>query len=271
MPEYFETMGIPLLAGRSFDERDFRPGTPPSAIVNESLAQQLWKGTDAVGKRFRSPEGGPWTTVVGVVGDVRDYGLDRPVRTGIYVPFPQRNRDAMTIVLRTTANPSSVVEPARRQLRELDPEISIFDVQTMRQRLDESLWLRRSYSLLFAAFAGAALLLAVGGVYGIISFAMSRRTDEIGLRMALGARRIQVLRQTLLRGLSWIGIGLAMGVSGAVPASRALGSMLFGVGSANAVIYLAAFGIVALVSGVSVLIPALRAANIDPAVALRQE
>ncbi len=177
----------------------------------------------------------------------------------------------MTIVLRTATEPLSLVEPLRRQLQELDPEVSMFDVRSMQQRLDDSLWLRRCYSLLFAAFAGAALVLAVGGVYGIVSFTVGQRTNEIGLRIALGAQRSQVLRQVLRQGLVWIGLGLLLGVVGALAASSVLKAMPFGISTIDLATYAAGSAIVVSVSVVATFLPARRAAGVDPAVALRQE
>jgi predicted permease len=280
MPGYFETMGLRLGGGRWFNEQD---GVSPGAravIVNQTFAKRFWPGADPVGKRIRNrgwrpregqPNDGGWSTVVGVAGDVKHYGLEEPVRPGVYFPMSQISRNDLAIVIRAAVDPLTMVGAARDAIRQLDAELPMYQVRTMAQRMDESLWLRRTYSWLLGVFSVVALVLAVGGIYGVISYSVGKRTREIGIRIALGAQQAQVLRQVLRQGLTLALAGLAGGLAAAFFTAHYLDRMLFGVSPRDPAIY--AFVALALL-GVAVLanlFPARRAATVNPMSALRTE
>src|SRR5262249_23643479 len=209
------SIGVQLRAGRTFVDSDGRSEGKRVAIVNETFARRYWRdASEALGKRQRHRFGpkAPWRTVVGVVRDVKDYGLDQPVRPSVFLPQGRGDVPAMTVVLRTSLDPNALVASAREVLRSLDPELPMFHVTTMTQRLEESLWVRRTYSWLLGVFAAVALILAVSGIYGVISYTVSRRTHEIGIRMALGAQQGQVLRHVLREGMLLASIGVALGM-----------------------------------------------------------
>jgi predicted permease len=271
-PGYFDAIGITLLDGRAIDAHDGAQKDIPIAIVNESFAKRFWPGQSAVGKHIRGRGSkGEWGTVIGVSKDEKHYGLDQEMRPGIYVPMRSVARDSMAIVLRSAMEPSSLTAPAREVLRQMDADLPMYAVRTMQERLDQSLWARRAYSWLFGAFAGVALLLAAAGIYGVISYAVSQRTREIGIRMALGAQPGTVLGQVLRSGMLLVLIGLAAGVAGALAASSLLETILFGVSPREWTIYaVVAIGVIG-VGLLANILPARRAASIDPIRALRAE
>jgi putative ABC transport system permease protein len=271
-PGYFDAIGVTFLAGRPFEERDGDPKGPQVAIVNESFAKRFWPTADAPGKRIRySWKKDEWMQVIGVTRDAKHYGLDQEMRPSVYVPHRQRAMEAMSIVLRGAMDPRGLVAPARDVLRQMDQDLPMFDIRTMTEQLDRSLWVRRVYSWLFGAFAAVALVLAAAGIYGVVSYAVSQRTHEIGIRMALGARPDQVLRQVLASGMALTSIGVVVGLAGALWAARLLQTLLFGVSSRDPVIYSAVILGVALVALLANLVPARRAAAVDPMRALRFE
>jgi putative ABC transport system permease protein len=271
-PGYFDAIGVTFLAGRPFDERDGDPKGARAAIVNESFAKRFWPKADAPGKRIRySWAKDEWMQVIGVTRDVKHYGLDQEMRPGVYVPHRQMALEAMSIVLRGSMDPRGLVAPAREALRQMDQDLPMFDIRTMTERLDRSLWARRIYSWLFGAFAAVALVLAAAGIYGVVSYAVSQRTHEIGIRVALGARPDQVLRQVLASGMGLAAIGVAAGLAAALWAARLLKTLLFGVSARDPLIYGTVILGVASVALLANLVPARRAAAVDPIRALRFE
>lgn len=282
-PDYFQTLGIPLLQGRSFDTRD-RAERPQVAIIDETMAREFWPDESPLGRRvafeFRGTRESPepvWREVVGVVGHVRHYELRSESRVEIYVPFTQppiymeNRRPAMAVYVKTDGDPTRLVAPIRNQLAALDPNLPIYDVQTMDDVLHQEVGNDRIMSGILAIFAGVALLLAAVGVYGVIAYAVSQRTREIGLRMALGARASDVVRMVLQRSLVMTTLGLGAGLALAVLAARSLGGFLFDV-SANDPLTFA--GITVLLFVVALLasyLPARRATRVNPTVALRYE
>jgi len=281
-PGYFDAIGMTFLAGRPFDERDNVLRVAPDgdtslkgplvAIVSETFARRYWPVESAVGKRVRhAADNAPWITVMGVIKDERHYGLDQETRPAVYFPYGEAPLPAMTIVLRGAIDPQTLAAPARDVLRRLDPGLAMYDLRTMTDRLNESMWARRAYSWLLSAFAIVALALAAAGIYGVISYAVSRRTHEIGIRMALGARPDQVLRSILASGMTLVAVGVASGLAATLFAARLLETLLFGVSPRDALIYV---GVIAGVSAVCLLanfVPARRAAAVDPMCALRTE
>jgi predicted permease len=280
-PGYFDAVGMTLLEGRTFEEQDGKPSSPLVVMVNETFAKHFWDRESPLGKRIRQPGGKDLYQVIGLLRDEKHDGLDQEVKPSVFQPYSKtvltvdrndaRALRAMTVILRDSNDPKMVVGEAREIVRRLDRDVPVYAVQTMTEQLDRSLWARRAYSWLFGAFAMIAILLAIAGVYGTVSYAVSQRTQEIGIHMALGARPEQVLRQVLLGGLALVSVGEAAGVIGALWATRLLRTLLFGVSSYDPVIYAA---VVLVMLGVGLLanvVPASRAARVDPMQALHFE
>jgi len=274
-PGYFEAIGMTFLAGRPFTQDEAKPGHIRTAVVNETFAKHYWNGVSPIGKRIRHSLGErkptDWIEVVGITRDEKHYGLEQEMKPGVFLPLREVPVNWMNIVLRGSIEPQMLIPPAREILREMDADIPMYEVRTMTERLDRSLWARRAYSWLFAAFAGVALLLAAAGIYGVVSYAVSQRTQEIGIRMALGAQPGQVLREVLGNGMVLVSIGVVVGLAGAFWAVRLLQSLLFGVSSKDPIIYSAVVLGVVLVGLLANFVPARRAASIDPMRALHFE
>jgi len=267
---YIETMGITLLSGRAFLQGDGRDEGSSVAIVNEMFARRYWPNDTPLGKRIRTSES-PWLTIVGVTRDVKHYGLGTEMRQGVYVPFPQLPRSSSSIVLRTAVPPQSLVEAVRQVLREMDPSLPMGDVRTMSSELEESLWVRKAGSRLSATFSLVALLLAVGGIYGVVSYRVNQRTKEIGIQMALGARPGQVLGQVLRHGARIIGVGVMLGLVGGYGAGKVMASVLVDADSSDPLVYCVVIGILVAATVAANLFPARRAASVQPAQVLRGE
>lgn len=269
---YFETMAIPLIKGRLFDEHDTKDSAQV-IVIDEHMARNYWPNANPLGGRikFGSGEKNPWMTIVGVVGSVKQYDLENEARVTFYVPASQGLGGTMYLVARTNVAPTSVAATIASQVRSMDPNVPIFDVKTMDQRLSESLARRRFAMLMLGVFAGFALLLAVVGIYGVISYSVAQRTNELGIRVALGARQIDVLRLILSGGFKLILIGIALGLALSLVVTRFLSTLLFGVRTTD----LFTFSVLPiLLVGVGLLacyLPARRAAKVDPLVALRYE
>ena len=271
LPGYIDAIGMKLLAGRGFTAHDEALKAPGVAVINESFARHFWGTPDVVGRRIRRPGQKDWVQVIGVVQDTKHYGLDGEVRPSVLVPFSAYPRSAMTIAMRTAMDPHSLAAPAREAIRQMDPDLPMFDIRTMTERLDRSLWVRRAYSWLFVVFAGVAIVLAAAGIYGVVSFAVSQRTREIGIRIALGARPEQVRRGVLASGMVLVAIGVVLGLAVSLFTARFLQTLLFGVGTRDAVTYAAVVLGVVAVGVLANWIPARRAAAVDPMRALRSE
>lgn len=272
LPNYFQAMGITMKAGRDFDERDGSNDGTRAIIVNESFARRFWPAGDAVGKRVAGRGPNPkWMTVAGVAHDVKHYGLDQKVRPGVYMPHRQAPVNSMTIVVHSSTAPNGLIAASREILRQMDAGLPMFEIRTMQERLDRSLWERRTYSWLFGVFAGIALVLAIAGIYGLVSYTVTQRTREIGIRMALGAEPGQVLREVLREGMLLVILGVVIGLAGAAFATRLLQTLLAGVSPHDPWALIS----VSLVLGAAALIanlaPARRAASLDPMRALRFE
>jgi putative ABC transport system permease protein len=268
---YFQTLGMPLVAGRSFSEQD-RPTTIQVAVVNRAFVQRYFPGQNPIGKHVRNGDrAGPWREIIGVVGDVRQLGPSQDESPEIYTPYQQDTTEEMNLVLRTTTDPLALVAGVKAAVQAMDPAQPVYDVATMDQRLAESLSPQRFNALLVGAFALAALALAGVGVYGVLAFSVARRTSEIGLRMALGARRAEVLTLVVGEGLRLCGLGIGLGLAVSVPLTRLLRSVLFGVSPADPPTLAAASAALVLVAVLACCIPARRAITIDPMSALRQE
>ena len=271
LPGYLETMGMTVKAGRAFEARDNQSAAPKVVVVNETFAKHFWGTADVVGKRIHYPGDTVLFNVIGVVHDMRHYGLDQEVRPQVFVPFAVGPVNGMTIAVRGLADVHTLTGPVRDAVRQQDPDLPIFNIRTMSERLERSLWIRRAYSWLFAAFAAVAVLLAAAGIYGVISFAVSQRTREIGIRIALGARPGQVMGTILRQGMFLVAIGVAAGLAASQLTAGLLETMLFGVSTRDLATYLAVVLGVVLVGLAANYLPARRAAAIEPVRALRAE
>jgi putative ABC transport system permease protein len=271
-PGYFQSLGIPLLRGRIFDERD-GPDAPHVAVISESLARNRWPGQDPIGHtiEFGNMDGDlRLLTIVGTVGDVRDYGLDVPSRPTLYTDLLQRPVPAITVTMLSNADTQMVTSAARNILHELDPEIPP-RFRTFSQVYSASLGSRRFNVVLVGCFGVLALLLATVGVFGVMAYSVSRRTREIGVRVALGARSRDVLTMVLGQGLRTILIGTVIGFAGSLAITRALRSLLFGVTETDPLTFAAVILLLVTTALLACYIPARRAAKVDPLVALRYE
>jgi putative ABC transport system permease protein len=268
-PGYFDAMGIPILRGRDLRESD-RPGAPDVVVVSQSLARRHFPGQDAVGKRVRFLWGpGDEQEIVGVVGDVRHEGLDRPVDEIVYRPAAQMTFGGERYVVRTSVDPVSLAGAIRREVARLDPEVPMFDVRTLDEIVSQAMAPRRSLIFVLGGFAFIAALLAAVGAYAVTSQMVSLRTREIGLRMACGAQPRDILTLVLREGAVMIGLGAGAGLLGALAATRVLSGMLYGVSAHDPATFGFAIGLLAAVAAVAIYVPARRAARLDPMVALR--
>jgi predicted permease len=267
-PGYFATMRTPILRGRDFTSHDAADSVPV-AIVNEALAKHHWPGEDAIGQRLRL--GPKWMTIVGVVKNVKQSDWVARPDDEIYLPHAQSDAgfSYMTVVIRTHGDPLALAKPVEEQVRSIDNDVPIAHVQSMEQVIADKLWRGRLAMTLLGLFAAVAVTLAALGIYGAISYSVSQRTGEIGIRMALGARSGDVLRMILLQGLATVGIGVAVGVFGAWLLTRSLGSLLYGVTATDPMTFAAVPLLLIVLSAIACCLPALRASKVDPVTALR--
>jgi putative ABC transport system permease protein len=269
---FFQVLGIPLIRGRVFDERD-GADSPHVAVISESLARDRWPGQDPIGHtiEFGNMDGDMrLLTIVGVVGDVHEYGLDVPPRPTVYVNLFQRPRPAITVTMLSDADTQLVTSSARSILQELNPEVPA-RFRTFSQVYSASLGSRRFNLILVGFFGVVALLLATAGVFGVMAYSVSRRTREIGVRVALGAGSREVLGMILGQGLRTIFIGVAIGIAGSLALTRSVESLLFGVTPTDPLTYVAVAVLLTVVAVTASYIPARRAMRVDPMVALRHE
>jgi predicted permease len=271
--DYFGVMQIPLISGRAFTVEDTRT-SPRVAVVDQRMAQTLWPAGDAIGKRFKT--GGidatatsPWVTVVGVVGTIKQDALDTDSRIAVYFPQTQFTPRNIAVMLRTAGDPAGVAPAVRREIRDMGGDIPIFNLKTMRQRVDESLARRRFSTMLLAIFAVLAAGLASVGIYGVIAFLVEQGTKEVGIRMALGASPRSIGLLVLRHGMELAIPGIAVGVAGAFVLTRLMRSLLFGVGTADALTYGAVVTLVLATALTASYLPARRAAKLDPVQTLR--
>ena len=273
-PGYFETMGIPLIRGRFFEDRDVADGKQV-AIIDETMMNKFWPDEDPIGRRIsfqRDAQGNTiWREVVGVVGHVRHLGLEGESPVQYYLPHRQIPINSVFIVSRTTGEPSALAASVRSAIRSVDSELPVFRVTSMEQMVSDSMARRRFSTTLLGIFAATALLLAAVGLYGVMSYSVTQRVHEIGIRMALGAGSREVVKMMLGHGMLLSAIGLAIGLCAAFVATRWIVTLLFGVSATDPLIYVGIAAFLALVAALATYIPARRAARVDPMIALRYE
>jgi putative ABC transport system permease protein len=274
VPGYFEAIGLPLVAGRGFEPSDDAKA-PPVAIVNAALAREFFPGEDPIGRRisFQRPDAAThtWRTIIGLVADEKQDGLATPVRPEVYVSHRQRPQFDMTIVLRAVVPPESLVPDVRRVLRGLDAGVPLYGVRTMEQIVAESTARERFTMRLLGGFAALALLLAAVGIYGVVACSVSSRRREIGVRMALGAGRGDIVRMVQGEGLRLAVVGLALGLALALLTGRALASVVFEIAPADPLTFAAVSLFLGIVALAATLLPARRASRVEPVAALRAE
>lgn len=274
---YFHVLKAPLISGRVFSEADNSKGQQV-ALINETLARRYWPDADPIGQHIRFPGRGgqppsqaPWTTIVGVVGDIKSDGFDAATAPHIYIPVYQNPSYASVVYLRTGGDPASLGAAVRREVQEVDPTIPVFGVQTMDEVVSKYLAERRFALELLGIFAGVAVLLASIGIYGVMAYTFSQRTNEFGIRIAMGAQRRDILRIAAGEGALVVAFGIASGIIGSAIFTRFLQSMLFEVKSSDPITYLGISTLLAGVTFIACFIPARRATLVDPLTALRQE
>jgi putative ABC transport system permease protein len=272
-PGYLETMRIPLRSGRLLNEHDVTSATG-AAVINESFARRWFPGTDPIGERLRL--GGaeqPWSTVVGVVADVKQQSLVEGEQNAVYLAAAQAAfaDRVLWLVARTRGDPAALAPAIRAAIWSVDPDQSVSDVVTMQRLVERSAAARRFTLIIMQAFALSALLLAAVGLYGILAGSVTERVREIGVRAALGARRVDIVALIVRQGLALTGCGLILGLAGALVSSRLAESLLFGVSHLDAVTYAGVLLLLIIVSVSASLLPAWRAARIDPAITLRTD
>jgi len=274
---YFQAIGMALKQGRLFTDQD-NEHAMPVAIINETMAQQYWPGENPLGKRFKM--GGPnsdatWMTIVGIVADVRQMSTDAPTRPEMYMPYSQIPYYSLfaprDLVIRTTLAPTSLVPAVRQAIHEVDPNEPVSDIRTLAEVLQQETAQRRVGMILLAVFAGLALLLASLGIYGVLSYFVVQHIPEIGVRMALGAQRKDVLKLIIGKGMKLVLAGIAIGLAGSFALTRLIKSLLFGISAFDPLTFVAVAALLMLVALLACYLPARRATRVDPMVALRYE
>ncbi|MEA2206596.1 MAG: hypothetical protein QOE77_3372 [Blastocatellia bacterium] len=274
--DYFKALGIPLIAGRAFSDTDDRSAIPV-ALINQSFARRFFPDQNPVGQHLRFESKSPWITIVGVVGDVRGFGLDKEAKSEIYLPYEQQGflpfnpLPQMYLAVRTSGDPNAIAPPALAAIRDIDKDLPSPQVRTMETLLAASMAERRSNMILLAVFAIIALILTGVGIYGVISYSVTQRTQEIGIRMALGAQSRDVMTLVMRNGMRLVLLGIVIGFAGALVLTRWMAALLFGISTTDATTF---FLTALLLAGIALLacwIPARRATKVDPLVALKYE
>jgi predicted permease len=274
-PGYFHAMGIPLLAGRDFSEDDKADSTKV-VVVNETFAKRFWPGENAVGKRVHSGNStGNLVEIAGIVKDGKYFSLGETPHAFMYSPMEQSYSPSGSLIVRTTANPETMLSTIRREVQQLDPNLPVFDVKTLSEHMGVSLFPLRIGAWVVGSFGGLALVLAAIGIYGTMAYSVSQRNREIGIRMALGASRGNVLKLIVKQGLILAVIGFILGLAGglviAIGAASFLDAVLYGVRATDMVTFVGVTFLLGIVVLIACLIPAQRATRVDPIIALRYE
>ena len=271
-PEYFATVRNPLRQGRLFDSRD-RRGSPKVVLINEAAAQKFFAGENPIGRRIGVGQGGfaDGAEIIGIVGNQRYVGVETPAEPDVYIPYAQSVRPRATIFLRTTVAPSALITTVRKEVQRLDPNLPIFDVMTMDERVGVATARTRVTGLLLGLFAATALVLAIVGIYGVIAFAVAQRSREFGLRIALGAVKTDIARLILQYGGAVVGLGITIGLLGAWAATRVLRSMLFEIEPTDPFTFVTLTLVTIAVAFAATAAPAIRATRVDPMITLKSE
>jgi hypothetical protein len=267
-------MAIRLERGRFFEESEGRDGKMHPAVVNETFVRTFWPGVEnPLGRRFRGRGDtlARWFTVVGVATDIKHYGLERPMRPGIYLPLPEHPADNLAVVVHTAVSLEPVVAQAQRVLREIDPELPLYRPRTMEQALAQSLRVRSLYSWMLAAFAGLTLVLALGGTYGVSTYLVTQRRREMAIRVALGAGTSDIFRAVMTSSLGVVALGVTAGVAASILAAGQLSSLLFGVKPFDLTVVGSVIALLVAAALAANYWPARRAASVDPMASLRAE
>jgi len=265
-PKYFETMKMALIKGRFIDERDL-PGLPGAMVINETMARRYFGGEDPLGKVVRNPHGK--AEVVGIVGDTKHYGLDREPRAELFMPAYQQPLNGMALIVRTASDPKPFVDSIRREILAIDAEQPIFDASAMVDVVSRSVFLPRVSMVLLGAFAISALLLAVVGIYGVVSYTVTQRTRELGVRMALGAGAGETLRLVLRRSMWLVAGGTVTGLVASIGLTRVMSGLLYEVSPLDPIVFITVSSLLTAAGLVASFIPARRATRVDPIIALR--
>jgi putative ABC transport system permease protein len=271
--DYFPAMGIPILKGRQFSERDVKD-SPGVAIIDEKMAAHFWANEDPLGKRIKlgRPESqNPWLEIVGVAKSVKSAGLESEAKTQLYLPYTQRSYFYMALVVRTAGDPAALASAVRREIWAVDGEQSVYNLKTMNDVVTESVGTRRISTIFLSVFAAAALGLAAFGVYGVMAYLVSLRTQEIGIRMALGAQRRHILSLVVWQGMLLVLLGITVGIIMAFVLTRFMSSLLYGVGAADPMVFVTASLLLVGVALLANALPAWRAMKVDPIRTLRYE
>jgi putative ABC transport system permease protein len=272
--DYFATMGIRLMDGRLFDERD-GPDAPPVVIVNKAMAQTFWPNQNPIGRRVKTGGAKDWCTIVGVVDDVKNAGLDRPAGTELYLPYRQPqgqgNTDMYVVMRAQGGDPRALTGAVRQQMNEIDSSLPLADVRLMDDVLSRAQARPRFLTLLLTLFSVVALAIATVGIYGVVSYSVERRTKEFGLRMVLGAQTGDVLGLVMKQGAGMIAIGVALGLLLALFITRLMASLLFGVTPTDVATFASVSALLFGVALAACYIPARRATKVDPMQTLRYE
>jgi predicted permease len=268
-PDYFRALGVPLIRGRFFTEADDER-SPRVAVVNEAAARHRWGTEDPVGKRISFDGGRTWVTVVGVVGDVKQYGLDKEAADEVYGPVAQ-TPFASFLVVKTKGDPLSEARLMRDVVHQVDPETAVDHVRTLRQALDDSVASPRLTAWLLGLFAALALVITAAGLTGVMALAVTQRTREIGIRLALGAPRSGIITMLMRQGMMLVLAGLGIGAAAALALNRLVESLLFATPGADPLTFAAVSGLLVFVAAAACLVPSLHATGIDPVLTLRRE
>jgi predicted permease len=268
-PDYFRTLGIPLLSGREFLDSD-RSDAPPVVIINRALAGQAWRGANPLGRRISFDAGEHWFTIVGVVGDTKEFGLISETPFGAYLAESQFPQSA-SILVRTAGDAEAVTTLVRRAVLEVDPETAITDVETLEQARENSVAAPRTTTRMFSLFAMLAFLIALAGIGSMLALWVRQRTREIGIRMAMGARPRHILAMVIRQGMLLVVIGLVAGYVGAISLTQFISTFLFQVDPTDGATYATTSAILLVAALIACFLPAMRAARIDPQLALRCE
>ena len=273
-PGYFATMGIPVIRGRDFTDRD-NGDSKDVVIISEKTAQQFWPGQDPIGKRLKpgfSTSSSPWREVIGIVKDVRQNDFVASPKRQMYFTYRQlKNISANALVVRTNIEPTSLAAPVRNAVWSVDKDQTVADIDTMDHIVAKAVARQRFSMLLLGLFAALALLLASIGIYGVMSYSVAQRTREIGIRIALGARRADVLQMTVKQALKLVGVGMITGLIAAFLLTRVLASLLFGISATDPITFIGISVVLLVVAVLASYIPALRATKVDPITALRAQ